>query len=266
MKLTQAVAIGLMLVGLTVVPTAMLDFVRWGTIIAIMLFVGWRYLRSQSSRLPSDRGPAEVVAPLSAMLMVSVTAPIGRAFDDLERELFKIAIMRCVRGGDQVLEITPELYLIIQNNITPEMVEGIGQSFVDHLQDVLVIDDNGAIKQLKVGMGGVAPFSGDVDEGRKIAHENLKKLESMIVVNVLMSEALNGSYRACPQSCGEPKRVAGLARTEPDTSGRRRVTLPRPLEVRGLGRQSRHAFSYAARRPTATAENPGGGAEGPGRR
>lgn len=189
MKLTQAVAIGLMLVGLAVVPTAMLDFVRWGAIAAIILFVGWCYLRSQSPKQTPDREPAQVVAPQSAVLMVSITAPIGRTFDELERELFKNAIMRCARSGDQVSEIAPELYSITLNNVAPEMAEGIAQRIFDQLQDLIVFDDVGAIKQIRVGVGGVAPFVGDVEDGRRIARENLGKLEHMIGVNVLMSRA-----------------------------------------------------------------------------
>lgn len=186
-QLRKPVAIGLTLLALAVAPTSTLDFVRWGAFVAIVLFLGWRFLGSPSPNRGSDPEPAQVLAPLSAVLVVSVTAPINRAFDELERQLFKNTILQCARIGDQVSEMAPELYSIVMTNVSPEMAEGIGRKMIDQLQEVIVLDEVGAIAKVRVCVGGVAAFSGSVEDGQRAARENLGKVANMVGSNILMS-------------------------------------------------------------------------------
>lgn len=184
-KVKYAAAIGLALIGLAAVPAAMLDLVRWGAIVAIALFAGWQVVR----RREPNREAAEVVATHSAVLMVSVAAARGRAFDVQERKQFKSAIMRCVRTGDHVAEIDPEHFAISLSQVAPQQAEAIAQRISEQLQDVIIFGESGAIEHVKVGVGGVAPFTGRAEDGHKIARENLGKLDHMSGVNVLMSRA-----------------------------------------------------------------------------
>lgn len=189
MKVAQAVAIGIGLVTLILVPSDMLDVVRWGAVAAILVAVAWHYYRGQTPRQMPAAEPAPRDATLSAVLMVSVAVPAGRPIDEPERDLFRRAIMQCVRGSDQVSDIGPGLYSITLRSVAADMAERIGQRIAEQLQDLIVFDDAGAIKQIRVGVGGVASFSGPVEDGQSIARENLRKLEQMNGVNVLMSRA-----------------------------------------------------------------------------
>ncbi len=184
-KLTQAVAIVLAVVGLVLVPASMLELVRWGAIAAIIVFAGWSYFERQNPGIPANLEGT----PLSAVLMVSVTASIGRVFDEREWELFRGAIMQCVRGSDYVSRLGPGLYSVTLRNVDAETAEIIGQRISEQLQNLIVFDDLGAIKKISVGIGGVVSFAGSIEEGQRIAADNLKKLQNLNDVNVLMSLA-----------------------------------------------------------------------------
>ncbi len=189
-KVMQAVAIGVALVGLALVPVAMLDLVRWAAIVAIALYAALRYYRSEPAVAVVAPGKSpNRTAPLSAVLMVSVTAPLGRPFDEREWQLFRGAIMQCIRGGDRVTSPSSGLYSVVLRDVTPDMAEKIGQRICDQLKDLIVFDDSGAIKAINVGVGGVTSFSGSDEDGQIIAGANLKKLKSMNGVGILMSMA-----------------------------------------------------------------------------
>lgn len=66
MKVAQAVAIGIGLVTLILVPSDMLDVVRWGAVAAILVAVAWHYYRGQTPRQMPAAEPAPRDATLSA--------------------------------------------------------------------------------------------------------------------------------------------------------------------------------------------------------
>lgn len=187
-KLVRAVAIGVAVIGLALVPREMLDVVRWVAVAAIVTGAAWYYLKRDSSQPEMSSADQSVTAGSSAVLMVSITDSAGRTIETAERQLFQNAIMQCVRASDSVADIDGRLYSIHLLNVPSDLAEGIGNRVCEQLQDLIVFDNAGAIKQISVSVGGVTSFSGPLPAGQRIARENLAKLEKMRGVNVLMSK------------------------------------------------------------------------------
>lgn len=189
MKVVRAAATGLVLAGLVLAPREMLDVVRWVAVAAIIAGAAWHYLLRDASRPQANPTGQPVNYGSSAVLVVSITDSAGRTIETAERQLFKNAIMQCVRASDRVADIDGRLYSIHLLNVAPDLAEGIGNRICEQLQDLIVFDNAGAIKQIGVSVGGVTSFSGPLPDGQRIARENLAKLEKMRGVNVLMSRA-----------------------------------------------------------------------------
>jgi hypothetical protein len=189
MEMTRAAVIGLVVLGFILVPSAWLEWWRWGTVLAILAGTAIYYWRRGSA----VSEPAPVVRPtgsaLSAELLVSFRSTDGRPVDERERQLFRGAIVQCVRSSDQVSEVEAGLYSVLLNNVASDQVERIGRRICEQAANLIVFDDDGSIKQITAIVGGVTSYSGFTQAGHKVAEANLARAESLEGVNVLISAA-----------------------------------------------------------------------------
>jgi hypothetical protein len=188
-ELIRAAVIGLVVLGFILVPTAWLEWWRWGSVLAILAGTAAYYWRRGSVAAEPTVAARPTPNVLSAELLVSFRSMDDRPIDERERQLFRGAIAQCIRSGDQVSEVEAGLYSILLSNVVSDQVERIGRRICEQAANLIVFDDNGSIKQITAIVGGVTSYSGFTHVGHKIAEENLARAESLEGVNVLISAA-----------------------------------------------------------------------------
>lgn len=188
-ELIRAAAIGLVVLGFILVPSAWLEWWRWASVLAILAGAAIYYWRRGSVAAEPAAAARPTPSVLSAELLVSFRSTDGRPIDERERQLFRGAIVQCVRSSDQVSEVEAGLYSVLLSNVASDQVERIGRRICEQAANLIVFDDNGSIKQIAAIVGGVTSYSGFTQAGHKVAEANLARAESLEGVNVLISTA-----------------------------------------------------------------------------